>query len=263
MSDYRELKALKLANAYQGALASSRINQSLCNDRITNFSLSLLQDLHAKIFKDFPHAWLNIKAANFFIDLPDYFLNFTPGKFREPSEIYNPWMKLRRYDDTDIYTFYSCANSTDCLIVDNYLKKMDLGRLKKQPVKEKITQIFDIYKQLDFLHPFEDGNSRTNRLFISHLCNAIGLRIDWSKVSQIDLYAARDLNLLLKSREYYKGQHECEVQIEVGLNYLAKRKSYDIENLFLKNSGIIEYPLYDNKFDNSLEVDQTVNDFDF
>lgn len=38
------------------------------------------------------------------------------------------------------------------------------------------------YEQLNFIHPFREGNGRTQRIFWQRVANAAGYSIDWSKV---------------------------------------------------------------------------------
>jgi len=53
------------------------------------------------------------------------------------------------------------------------------------------------YGELDAVHPFREGNSRTLRLFFSGLARTAGFRLDWrilaaSEDLHAELYAARD-----------------------------------------------------------------------
>jgi cell filamentation protein len=43
---------------------------------------------------------------------------------------------------------------------------------------------------LNALHPFREGNGRTQREFISHLAHANGFYIAWENVNQEDMLAA-------------------------------------------------------------------------
>jgi cell filamentation protein len=57
------------------------------------------------------------------------------------------------------------------------------------------------YSELDAIHAFREGNSRTLRAFTSDLAQAAGHRLDWAKAalapdSQQRLYRARDLAVM-------------------------------------------------------------------
>lgn len=55
-----------------------------------------------------------------------------------------------------------------------------------------------MYIELDYIHPFPDGNSRTLRTFTAQLAHESGYHIDWPRFNRSDeardrLYIARDL----------------------------------------------------------------------
>lgn len=57
------------------------------------------------------------------------------------------------------------------------------------------------YSELDAIHPFREGNSRTLRAFTSDLAQAAGYRLDWARSGSAPedrqrLYHARDLAVM-------------------------------------------------------------------
>jgi cell filamentation protein len=57
------------------------------------------------------------------------------------------------------------------------------------------------YGELDAIHAFRDGNSRTLRAFTADLAEAAGHRLDWARAAQMTedrqrLYHARDLAVM-------------------------------------------------------------------
>jgi cell filamentation protein len=57
------------------------------------------------------------------------------------------------------------------------------------------------YSDLDAIHAFRDGNSRTSRVFTTDLAEAAGHRLDWARAAQRAedrerLYHARDLAVM-------------------------------------------------------------------
>jgi cell filamentation protein len=57
------------------------------------------------------------------------------------------------------------------------------------------------YGELDAIHAFRDGNSRTLRVFTTDLAEAAGHRLDWARAAQRTkdrqrLYHARDLAVM-------------------------------------------------------------------
>ncbi|MDF7671455.1 Fic family protein [Orbaceae bacterium ESL0721] len=232
MVDYQEQKAILKANRFQGTIVAAAIIDELtkpCN----LFSLDQLKNLHATIFNAFPTIWFDNDVAPFFEDLPSEYLAFSPGKYRNASSLYDPWMKQRHYKNGDIYTFYSCADIEDYAKVAKLLDNVDIKTLKHLNNEEKIDKLVAIYNEIDFLHPFQDGNSRTNRLFISKLASAIGIVIDWSLLTQEELFAARDINLLQKSKYYYRENSEVLAYIKSGIKFLEDHKTLDLKRLLL------------------------------
>ncbi len=64
----------------------------------------------------------------------------------------------------------------------NYFK--DLNR------KELVESLSSFFNQLNILHPFMEGNGRTQRLFIEDLAKKSGYKLNLSKVSQDDMIQA-------------------------------------------------------------------------
>ena len=57
------------------------------------------------------------------------------------------------------------------------------------------------YSELDAIHAFREGNSRTLRAFTSDLAQSVGHRLDWALTAQTEeqrmrLYHARDLAVM-------------------------------------------------------------------
>ena len=61
------------------------------------------------------------------------------------------------------------------------LKKLDY--FTKLPKKEFITEIADLYHSLNMLHPFREGNGRTERVFFMQFIRNAGYDIDYSTLN--------------------------------------------------------------------------------
>lgn len=66
-----------------------------------------------------------------------------------------------------------------------------------------IDEATDLYDTLNILHPFREGNGRTERLFFSELMKHIGYEIDFDKCDRdllmiSTIYAAQGNKLLLR-----------------------------------------------------------------
>jgi cell filamentation protein len=79
------------------------------------------------------------------------------------------------------------------LKAERCLQGLDAGRFA--------TRLAFNYSELDAIHPFREGNSRTLRAFTSDVAQAAGHRLEWSRVGQTTedrqrLYHARDLAVM-------------------------------------------------------------------
>ena len=59
-----------------------------------------------------------------------------------------------------------------------------------QDFKPFVNNIVDFYRVTNILHPFREGNGRTQRIFISQLIRHAGYEIKFSKISADDLMSA-------------------------------------------------------------------------
>lgn len=96
---------------------------------------------------------------------------------------------------------YSNMSAEDIQRTSNYLKdNIDITKLSLLKPAAFAKAIGEIYVQLDYLHPFPDGNSRTIREFTRNLSYDCGYNLDWSKfvLTNADydrLYLGRDISV--------------------------------------------------------------------
>lgn len=88
------------------------------------------------------------------------------------------------------YVVPELAKIFDSLSADGYLKQLDQRTFT--------TKVAHLYGELDAVHPFREGNSRTLRQFTSDLAMQAGFELDWSRLpadreARARLYFARDL----------------------------------------------------------------------
>lgn len=235
----KEYVAIRVAESYQANMAAWIAAMEL-KEPFEDYSLETLRKVHATLFREFPAAWYAEDASDLFNYLPSEYLDFEPGKFREPSTKYSPWSKIRKYPNTEIYTFYSCADKDDYTRVSSFLKSLDPNKIKRCDFNTKINKIVELYNEIDFFHVFQDGNSRTLRTFTAKFAESIGINLEWTKLDKQDLYAARDLDLLSKSKQYFKDNDEVMMYVEEGLRVLKERNSLDLKNLLINNKAVKE-----------------------
>ncbi len=73
-------------------------------------------------------------------------------------------------------------NCFDRLKKKNYFKNLTIN--------EFIDEIVDFYCTTNFMHPFREGNGRTQRIFISQLIEFCGYNFDFSQIDADDLMVA-------------------------------------------------------------------------
>lgn len=120
------------------------------------------------------------------------------GKFRPEVKIDSNelWYKRRSYTGFgDITVYYSPMDNKSIKEAEATLNAIDINHLKTLGKEDFAKEITDIYKKIDYIHPFPDGNSRTLREFTRTLAQEVGFKLDWSKSSQTEIYLARDFEV--------------------------------------------------------------------
>lgn len=134
-----------------------------------------------------------------FQDLPSLgFIEVTPGQYR-PEVPSGNWMKNRGLTTMagDFFVAYSPMNAHSHARIDEVLRHADPARLAELNTPAFTSAVAQLYAELDYLHPFADGNSRTLRTFTRQLANASGYELEWerfnvSSSTRDALYIARD-----------------------------------------------------------------------
>lgn len=140
-----------------------------------NFDLEHLKKINAYIFQDSPDV---------------------AGKFRPEVTQGVHWHKERSYKGWDrTLVSYSRMTRDDIQELDKTLKSIDLNKLSNLNKEDFAKEITNLYKKLDHIHPFPDGNSRTLREFTRTLSEQCGYKLDWSKSSQNEVYLGRDFEV--------------------------------------------------------------------
>jgi cell filamentation protein len=152
----------------------------------TVFDVEILRTTHYYIFQDFQRVGVT--------DPP-------PGKFRDfiPER---DWIKERKLESIQgaegrSFICYSPMSEYNLKELGQKLKEVQPDKLKTLSLKEFIETMSTLYAQLDYTHPFYDGNSRTLRTFTKRLAIASNYDIEWEKLdssgkTRDSLYIARD-----------------------------------------------------------------------
>lgn len=192
-------------------LVSRRIRQLQDNPIQGRYDAAHLKEVHRYLFQDFPKAGL--------WRLQEHNEGVQPGEFRKEVESWNKWSKERSLvsivdksgkPDTS-YIVYSQMDSKAIEKLNALLEGARPENFKGLNEKAFVEKISTLYHDLDYLHPFPEGNSRTLRTFTDQLAREVGYELHWEKLnSQKDydlLYIARDRGVAARAVQDHDPNH--------------------------------------------------------
>lgn len=106
------------------------------------------------------------------------------------DDIYEWAGKIRTVDMSKKGTNFAKANEIEKLANACFARLKSENYFKGQEFDEFISNIVDFYCVTNMLHPFREGNGRTQRIFISQLIRYSGYDIDFSSINTDDLMSA-------------------------------------------------------------------------
>lgn len=149
-----------------------------------DFDVAHLKEVNRRIFQDLPAAGFD---------------DVTPGEFRPPVPDGKDWMKNRGLSTVDgaFYVAYSRMDEKAYARLDKVLETIKPSELRGLKTEEFTARLANAYAEMDYVHPFSDGNSRTLRTFTKQLANEAGYELEWERFSRSPvgrdlLYIARD-----------------------------------------------------------------------
>lgn len=152
-----------------------------------NFDAAHLSEIHRRIFQDLPGAG---------------FADVKPGGWRTRTPSGEDWMKERTLSTVDgvFSVAYSRMDATARRRLDAALRQAGPAHLRGLGTEQFIDRIASLYAELDYAHPFSDGNSRALRTLTRQLARESGFDIDWARFARSPvgrdlLYIARDLGV--------------------------------------------------------------------
>ena len=99
------------------------------------------------------------------------------------SKIYDWAGELRtvniRKGSEEYFLDYAYLENGAKFVFEELRKENYMQGLKR---KDFVKRLAYFYEQLNFIHPFREGNGRTQRIFWQRVANEAGYKIDWSKV---------------------------------------------------------------------------------
>lgn len=81
-------------------------------------------------------------------------------------------------------TRFADYNELEDLCFRCFARLKSLNHFRNLPFNEFIENIVDLYCTLNFLHPFREGNGRTERVFINQLVEHCGYSISFSQIDK-------------------------------------------------------------------------------
>ena len=106
------------------------------------------------------------------------------------DEIYDWAGKIRSVDMSKKGTSFAKADEIEQLANACFARLKAENYFRGQEFNEFVSNIVDFYCVTNMLHPFREGNGRTQRIFISQLIRFAGYEIDFSSINIDDLMSA-------------------------------------------------------------------------
>lgn len=192
----------------------------LVNPIAGNFDIGHLRRVHAYLFQD----------ESKFQDP-----TFRPGEIRDRTP--KDWYKRRKLTAIKLNKksshFLDAMQPTSMAVYSrmdlaaeqqlfNILNNADPADMRELDVDSAAKYIANLFEGLDYIHPFNDGNSRTLRTFTTLFARQAGYDLDWTKISEIPedrerFNVARDLATLERGMdglsEYYREMAESRFAV--------------------------------------------------
>lgn len=120
------------------------------------------------------------------------------------SDLYDWAGKYRKINISKKGTKFVDYDKLEILSDRIFLRLKELDFFRGMSFSEFINEIVDIYCSLNMLHPFREGNGRTQRIFISELLKFNGYTINFSEINKDELmiatiYSAQGVNDYLRA----------------------------------------------------------------
>lgn len=106
------------------------------------------------------------------------------------DDIYEWAGKIRSVDMSKKGTSFAKADEIEQLADACFARLKSENYFKGQAFNEFVRNIVDFYCVTNMLHPFREGNGRTQRIFISQLIRFAGYEIDFSSINTDNLMSA-------------------------------------------------------------------------
>ena len=167
----------------EGALTYARSAELELNPVEGQFDAAHLQEVHRRIFQDLPHH--------------------APGEYRPDAPGHIKGRALEHAGHR-YHVHYAPRNQVDAG-VESVLSELNGPEgLRSLNAEQFSGRMATLCGDLDHLHPFKEGNSRTLRIFTSQLAREAGYELSWNTTtvdaaSRDRLYIARDKEVIQRA----------------------------------------------------------------
>ena len=170
--------------ALEGRHTARRIVELELDPVRGKFDAAHLREVNRRIFQDLPGLGFD---------------DVHPGEFRRPVPGGKDWVKARSLGSVNAASnvAYSPMDKASRDRLDRALERAHPDRFRGLKTAEFTEQFASLYVELDYIHPFGDGNSRTLRTFTRQLARDAGYEVSWDRFNRGEvgrdlLYIARD-----------------------------------------------------------------------
>ncbi|KWF77597.1 hypothetical protein WL93_26665 [Burkholderia diffusa] len=167
----------------EGALTFARIAELERKPVEGKFDAAHLKEVHRRIFQDLPHH--------------------APGEYRPDAPAH---IKARALEHSGhrYHVHYAPRSQVDAGVEKVLSELGGPENLRGLNAEQFSGRMAKLYGDLDHLHPFKEGNSRTLRAFTSQLAREAGHELNWNAtnadaVSRDRLYIARDKEVMQRA----------------------------------------------------------------
>jgi cell filamentation protein len=171
----------------EGFYTARRITELYLHPVQGKFDAAHLKEINRRIFQDLPKAG---------------YPSVKPGEYRQAVPSHQDWVKERMMEGIPVPSVVAYSPMDDKAIrqLNQALNGINLSALSALNTERFSQAMGQLYAQLDYIHPYPDGNSRTLREFTRSLAESCGYELDWTwfnidKHGRNVLCIARDLSV--------------------------------------------------------------------
>jgi len=211
---------------FEGALTFARIGELDDNPVNGNFDAAHLKEVHRRIFQDLPHH--------------------APGEYRPDAPSHIKARALERLNHR-YHVHYAPRSKVESGVEKVLAEFGGPSSLRGLDTEQFSARMAKLYGDLDYFHPFKEGNSRTLRVFTAQLAREAGYEFHWNTtnadaISRDRLYIARDKEVMQRAfpslDQEWAMKTESRVEYEAYTLFIAPFSRADTLQKLIKESVV-------------------------